>query len=55
MKCMKCNKTFKDGMAVLPVLRYVENEKRGDFVTSHPNKEYIHALHVITDVSNVPH
>lgn len=41
MKCKICNKRFADGAAVVPVLRYVINEKRGDFVGRYAD-EFIH-------------
>lgn len=45
MRCRICSRAFKDGDAVLPVLRYVVNEKRGDFVTSVP-RGFIHESHL---------
>lgn len=41
MKCYVCTKKFKEGELVVPLLRYITNEKRGDFVTAQP-EYYIH-------------
>lgn len=46
MKCAHCKKPFQDGEPVLPVLRYVKSEKRGDFVGSQPIA-YIHTSHLL--------
>lgn len=45
MKCQVCRASFREGDEVIPVLRYVENEKRGDFVATNPHR-YVHAYHV---------
>jgi hypothetical protein len=45
MRCQKCGRKFADTDEVIPVLRYVTNEKRGDFVTSQGHR-FIHAHHV---------
>lgn len=45
MKCVICKRTFREGEQVIPVQRYVVNEKRGDFVGTNANI-YIHLKHV---------
>lgn len=45
MKCRACKGRFKDGDEVVPVMRYVTNERRGDFVSGNPNA-FIHARHL---------
>lgn len=45
MKCQRCGRKFRDGEDVIPVLRYVTNEKRGDFVTSQGHS-FFHARHI---------
>lgn len=45
MKCFTCNTAFKEGDDVVPVQKYVTNERRGDFVTSQPSV-YVHASHL---------
>lgn len=45
MKCALCKRALRDGDGVVPILRYVTNEKRGDFVTSKPSA-CIHAHHI---------
>lgn len=50
MRCLVCGKGFKDGDKVIPVLRYVTNAKRGDFVGSTP-VEHIHLRHLRNDPS----
>ena len=45
-KCAACKKRFKDGDEVVPILQYVTNEKRGDFVTNQGHK-FLHADHMI--------
>lgn len=47
MKCPVCGKPFRDGARVVPVLRYVTNERRGDFVGSQP-EEFVHMSCMIT-------
>ena len=32
MKCLMCGRKFMAGTLVIPIQRYVVNEKRGDFV-----------------------
>jgi hypothetical protein len=48
MKCVICKKRFGDGESVISVMRYVTNEKRGDFVGSQP-VAYIHLKHLTED------
>lgn len=45
MRCARCGRKFKGGEDVIPMLTYVVNEKRGDFVTNNP-VGYLHASHV---------
>jgi len=45
MRCHTCGKPFRQDDAVIAVQRYIENERRGDFVTTLANA-YIHASHV---------
>ena len=45
MKCVVCKKNFKDGEKVSPVLRYVTNYNRGDFVASQA-EEFFHVSHL---------
>jgi len=40
-RCELCRKPLKDGAKIVPVLKYVVNEKRGDFATSQPTG-YLH-------------
>jgi hypothetical protein len=44
-RCMACGKKFADNHPVIPVQRYVANERRGDFVTTQP-VAFIHAHHI---------
>lgn len=50
MKCAVCKRVLTDNDSVIPVLRYVENPKRGDWVTTNP-KAFIHARHVLDGAS----
>lgn len=53
MRCELCGRGFSDGQKLVPVMRYVTNEKRGDFVGGQP-VGYIHLHHlkiVMTDDS----
>ena len=43
--CWVCGKKFADGEPVIPVFKYVVNEKRGDFITTNATK-FIHASHL---------
>lgn len=45
MKCRTCGRPFKEGDMVIPISRYVENDKRGDFVSQ--SSEYAHADHLV--------
>jgi hypothetical protein len=40
-----CGRKFTDGELVLPVMRYVVNEKRGDFVPMQ-GEQFAHARHL---------
>lgn len=42
MKCLRCKKKFQSLERVIPVQRYIVNEKRGDFVGNVYEGEYIH-------------
>lgn len=44
-KCWTCKITFKNGDNIVPILKYVENEKRGDFASTTPT-EFVHAHHL---------
>lgn len=44
MKCEVCEMKFHDGEKILPVIKYVTNEKRGDFASSPIG--YIHLFHI---------
>lgn len=46
MKCDLCGKGFRDDEKVIPILRYVVNHKRGDFVTSTSQNTFIHLHHL---------
>lgn len=45
MRCELCGKGFSDGQKLVPVMKYVENHHRGDFVGSQP-VGYIHLHHL---------
>jgi hypothetical protein len=45
VRCQQCGRQFREGDEVVPVLRYVTNEKRGDWVSSQGHR-FIHAHHV---------
>lgn len=45
MRCELCGRGFKDGAKLVPVMKYVENHKRGDFVGGQP-VGYIHLHHL---------
>lgn len=45
MKCHVCKKKFVNGEAVIPVLHYTTDDRRGDFVGLNPTK-FIHAHHL---------
>lgn len=45
MRCEHCGKGFKDGDKLIPVMKYTENHKRGDFVALNP-VGYIHFRHL---------
>jgi hypothetical protein len=45
VRCASCGNPFFDGDLVLPLLMYVANETRGDFVGSTPTA-YAHAYHL---------
>jgi hypothetical protein len=44
MKCAICKREFRDKEKVVPVLRYIVNERRGDFVAG--ISEFIHLAHI---------
>ena len=50
MKCQVCKKRFREGEMILPIMKYVANEKRGDFVSS--PVAYAHLSHLITKEHN---
>lgn len=45
MKCDLCKRKFKDNDEVVPILRFVVNERRGSWVTSQGHR-FIHAHHL---------
>lgn len=45
MRCEVCGRGFKEGDKLIPVTRYVTNERRGDFVPLNP-VGYIHLRHL---------
>lgn len=45
LRCYACNRKFRDGDVVVPLLEYVKSEKRGDWITSQPAKA-VHAHHL---------
>jgi hypothetical protein len=46
VKCAACGRRLKQDDAIIPVLRWVESERRSDFPTSQPHA-FIHASHVV--------
>jgi hypothetical protein len=48
-KCWLCGKKFGDDERVIPVCRYITNEKRGDFIGQ--ASDFIHATHLRVDRS----
>lgn len=44
-RCYVCNNVFRDGDNVVPILKYITNERRGDFVTTQGHA-FIHAHHL---------
>ena len=48
MKCHICKKKFHDGQLIVPLIPYIKNEKRGDFVGNQP-KNFICLNHFIKD------
>jgi hypothetical protein len=49
MRCVACDRKLKQDDAIVPVLRWIESEKRSDFPTSQPHA-FIHASHLIATV-----
>jgi hypothetical protein len=49
MKCRICKRPFREGDDVVPVMRYVVSERRGDWVTS--ASAYIHLRHLAPRVT----
>ena len=45
-KCVACGRKFKDGDNVIPIRKYVTNERRGDFITT-VDKDLVHARHIV--------
>ena len=45
MRCYVCGNKFGNGELVIPISRYVTDEKRGDFVGNNP-QQYAHARHL---------
>ena len=45
MRCYICRGGFKEGDVVVPLLRYVTRESKGDFVVQHP-EHFAHADHL---------
>lgn len=45
MRCYVCGGKFADGELVVPIMRYVVNEKRGDFVPLQGH-QFLHARHI---------
>lgn len=45
MRCDVCKKGFKDGDMLVPLLKYTENHRRGDFVALTP-VAYVHYRHL---------
>lgn len=45
VKCYVCDQKFRDGDQIVPILTYVVNEKRGNWITSQPQKA-LHAYHL---------
>lgn len=45
VRCYVCGKRFTDGELVFPIMRYVTNEKRGDFVPLQ-GEQFAHARHL---------
>lgn len=44
MKCWLCNRAFKQDDLLIPLEKYIVNEKRGDFTSQ--ATVYIHASHL---------
>lgn len=44
MKCLMCPKKFREGDHLVPVVRYITNEKRGDFVSSPVGYIHLHCI-----------
>lgn len=44
MKCQICKKQFRDGEMMVPIMKCITNEKRGDFASS--PVAYAHLSHI---------
>jgi hypothetical protein len=45
VNCYVCGRRFIDGDQIVPILGYVSSEKRGDWITTNPQKA-AHAHHL---------